>query len=555
MVFALSDIDAPTEGEQWLLRAEELFTGEEFAPALSAGNQAVLLTSGVARVNALEVVTACCVQLGQFETADIVAQQRHDLLIELDRPLEAASQAKMGLARFGRAEPYDLAALEREARAAADLPPRLHAIALLAHADAMWRQSFRDLENIHSSAGLAYLQADVAEDKGSTQFRALRYLVQIAYDAGDAPRMLEFCDLLLASARNRTARAEAHTFHALALSGVHQPTEALHAVNLAIDLYAAIDLPERLYNTTLLGGRLAVDARERAVALGRFRDAVTLADQLDIDNSEARKAVANTLVATDNHTEAIGMLTEVYNHETATGAPPEVRAESLDFMAHSLAATEQPDAAIEVWAMASNLYTEARALDDLARANYNAAALQTQRDNHEAARELLMVAAAAVRESEGDGALYVGVLHSLGMTQARVGDRTALATFDEIATETSRNNAMRLWATALDGKARALHILGETPDAIEHAAKAAAALRSAGDPREALTIERFAAELLAEQGRTKDAIKLLKTVVKNARGDAEMLAGANRELADCYDALGKKRRATGTRSLAEKAQP
>ncbi|MGJ8722143.1 MAG: hypothetical protein ACSHW9_09870, partial [Salinibacterium amurskyense] len=355
MVFALSDIDAPTEGEQWLLRAEELFTGEEFAPALSAGNQAVLLTSGVARVNALEVVTACCVQLSQFETADIVAQQRHDLLIELDRPLEAASQAKMGLARFGRAEPYDLAALEREARAAADLPPRLHAIALLAHADAMWRQSFRDLENIHSSAGLAYLQADVAEDKGSTQFRALRYLVQIAYDAGDAPRMLEFCDLLLASARNRTARAEAHTFHALALSGVHQPTEALHAVNLAIDLYAAIDLPERLYNTTLLGGRLAVDARERAVALGRFRDAVTLADQLGIDNSEARKAVANTLVATDNHTEAIGMLTEVYNHETATGAPAEVRAESLEFMAHSLAATEQPDAAIEVWAMASNL--------------------------------------------------------------------------------------------------------------------------------------------------------------------------------------------------------
>jgi len=55
MAFALSDIDAPTEGEQWLLRAEELFTAEEFVPALSAANQAVLATSGSARVAALGV--------------------------------------------------------------------------------------------------------------------------------------------------------------------------------------------------------------------------------------------------------------------------------------------------------------------------------------------------------------------------------------------------------------------------------------------------------------------------------------------------------------------
>ena len=89
MAFALSDIDAPTEGEQWLLRAEELFTAEEFVPALSAANQAVLATSGSARVAALGVVAACCVQLGQAETAETVAQQRHDLLLELDRPLGA----------------------------------------------------------------------------------------------------------------------------------------------------------------------------------------------------------------------------------------------------------------------------------------------------------------------------------------------------------------------------------------------------------------------------------------------------------------------------------
>ena len=461
MAFALSDIDAPTEGEQWLLRAEELFTAEEFVPALSAANQAVLATSGSARVTALGVVAACCVQLGQAETAETVAQQRHDLLLELDRPLEADSQARMGLALFGRSEPFDLAALERESKASAALPPRLHAITLLAHAEVMWRQSFRDLENIHASAGLAYLQADLAEDPGSIQFRALRFLVQIAYDAGDAARMLEFGDRLRASARNRTEQAEAHTFHALALSGLDKPVEALRSVNRAVDLYQAIDVTERLYSTTILSGRIAVDARERPIALGRFRDAVTIADQMGIDNSEARKAVANTLVATENHTEAIGMLTEVYNHETSTGASPEIRAESLEFMAHSLAATDQLDAAIQVWTMAANLYTEARAL----------------------------------------------------------------------------------------------HILGDPQDAVEQATKAANALRTAKDSSGALTIERFAAQVLAEQGRHKEAIKLLKTVVKNARGDAEMLAGATSELADCYDAVGKKRRATGTRSLAENTQP
>ena len=555
MAFALSDIDAPTEGEQWLLRAEELFTAEEFVPALSAANQAVLATSGSARVTALGVVAACCVQLGQAETAETVAQQRHDLLLELDRPLEADSQARMGLALFGRSEPFDLAALERESKASAALPPRLHAITLLAHAEVMWRQSFRDLENIHASAGLAYLQADLAEDPGSIQFRALRFLVQIAYDAGDAARMLEFGDRLRASARNRTEQAEAHTFHALALSGLDKPAEALRSVNRAVDLYQAIDVTERLYSTTILSGRIAVDARERPIALGRFRDAVTIADQMGIDNSEARKAVANTLVATENHTEAIGMLTEVYNHETSTGASPEIRAESLEFMAHSLAATDQLDAAIQVWTMAANLYTEARALDDLARASHSAAAIHTQRDEHEAARAALTIAAAAVRESEGDGALYVSVLQSLGTTQAHLGDRSALTIFDEVAAETHQNQATWLWAATLAAKARALHILGDPQDAVEQATKAANALRTAKDSSGALTIERFAAQVLAEQGRHKEAIKLLKTVVKNARGDAEMLAGATSELADCYDAVGKKRRATGTRSLAENTQP
>ncbi|WP_010204296.1 hypothetical protein [Salinibacterium sp. PAMC 21357] len=550
MAFALSDIDAPTEGQQWLLRAEELFTADVFAPALSAALHAVHLTAGAVRVTALGIVTACCVRLGQLETAESVALQRHTLLLELDKPLEAASQSRMGLAFFGRAEPYDLAALERETMNADQLPPRLHSLALLALADALGRQPVRDKERIHSTAGLAYLQANAADDPGSIQFFAARHLMQIAVSDGNSERMLEYSTMLLAAARNRTAEAEAQSFSAMALSSVGRPDEALRAATRAIELYNAVDLPDRLYHTTILGGRMAVDAQERAIALGRFRDAIELAHELDIDDTEARKAVANMLVMTDSHPEAIAMLAEIYNHETTNGAPAAARAESLEFMAHSFAATEQLDSAIQVWTMAASLYTEARALDDAARATRSVAGIHTARNDHESARAALMIAAAAVRESQGDGVIYLGVLHDLGTAQASLGDRSALATFAEVEADTIANQAPWMTAATLAAKARALHVLGDAEDAVDQATKAAAALRAANDPSGALRIERFAAQVLAELGRPKDAIKLLKTVGKNARGDAEMLAGVNRELADCYDAVGKKRRATGTRSLA-----
>lgn len=550
MAFALSDIDAPTEGQQWLLRAEELFTADVFAPALSASLRASQLTTGAVRVTALGIVATCCVRLGQLETAESVALQRHALLLELKKPLEAASQSRMGLAFFGSAEPYDLAALERETMNADELPPRLHALALLALADVLARQPVSDTERIHSTAGLAYLQANAANDPGSIQFFAARHLMKIAFADGNTERMLEYSAMLLASARNRTAEAEAHSFSAIACATVGRPAEAFRAANQAIDLYDAVDLPERLYHTTILGGRMAVDAQERAIALGRFRDAIELAHELDIDDTEARKAAANMLVMTDSHPEAIAMLTEIYNHETTNGAPAEARAESLEFMAHSLAATEQLDSAIQVWTMAASLYTEAGALDDAARTTRSVAGIHTARDDHEAARAALLTAAAVVRESRGDGVIYLGVMHDLGTTQARLGDRAALATFAEVEADTLANQAPWMWAATLAAQARAVRLLGDNHDAVDHAMKAAAALRTANDPSGALRIERFAAEVLTEIGRPKDAIKLLKTVVKNARGDAEMLAGANRELADCYDALGKKRRATGTRSLA-----
>ncbi|QAV70511.1 hypothetical protein ESZ53_08715 [Salinibacterium sp. UTAS2018] len=550
MAFALSDIDAPTEGQQWLLRAEELFAAEAFAPALSAALQAAHLTTGAVRVVALGIVATCCVRLGQLETAEAVALQRHTLLLELGKPLEAASQARTGLAFFGSAEPYDLAALERETMNGDELPPRLHALALLALADVLTRQPSAEKERLHSTAGLAYLQANAADDPGSTQFFAARHLMKIAFADGNAERMLEYSTMLLATARNRTAHAEANSFSAMALAGVGRASEALLAVNQAIDLYDAIDLPDRLYHTTILGGRMAVDAQERAIALGRFRDAIELAHELNLDDTEARKAVANLLVMTDSHPEAIAMLTEIYNHETTSGAPAEARAESLEFMAHSLAATKQLDSAIQVWTMAASLYTEVGALDDAARVTRSVAGIHTARDDHAAARSALLTAAAAVRESQGDGVIYLGVLHDLGTTQARLGDRDALTTFAEVEADTLANQAPWMWAATLAAKARALHILGDNQDAVAQATKAAAALRTANDPSGALHIERFAAGVLTEMGRPKDAIKLLKTVVKNARGDADMLAGANRELADCYDALGKKRRATGTRSLA-----
>ncbi|QYH35042.1 lipopolysaccharide assembly protein LapB [Salinibacterium sp. M195] len=555
MDFDVSELDAPTEGEKWLLRAEELAAASSFSSALEAAIRASSTTTGAARLDALRVIIVCAIQVGDIDAAERVALERHALLLELNKPLEAAGQARAGLALFGRREQYDIAALERELLNAEDLPPRMQAQVNLAFAEVLARQENPDLERIHSLAGVAYLLANMVEDRGSLQFLGTRYLAEIALHHGDAESAIQFCETLLETARNRTAFAQAHTLHAKALSGMRQPVEAAHAADRAAYLYGAIGLPELLYEATLLAGRMAVDARDHSAAIDRFRASAALAQQCGVDDTVARKALASTLLVVGEHAESIELLGAIYNHETTIGAPTEQRAETLEWMGHSFSATEQPDAALNVWQMAISLYDQSPDREGSARVNKDTAEIHAARGQFPLACVHLQNAASTLRESPSNPQLFVDVMQDLALAQANAGDSQALETLDELAAVTLRDQAPWFWASALATRARAQSILGNASDAIATAEKAANAFRAANDPRSAVMTERFAARLLAGQGRHKDAVKLLRAVVRNARDDGEIRQGANRELAESYEALGQKRRATAARTLAGNTQP
>jgi len=156
--------------------------------------------------------------------------------------------------------------------------------------------------------------------------------------------------------------------------------------------------------------------------------------------------------------------------------------------------------------------------------------------------------------NSADAVRYIQVMQERGMAQARAGDYQALATLDELAARTKGSQTPWFWAIAVEAKARALAILGDVDGAIAVAAQAANAYRSAHDPQSAATVQRFAAQALIAQGRLKPAVKILRTVERNARNDHRTRGAAAVELADCLDRLGQKRRAAAARARAGNAQ-
>jgi tetratricopeptide (TPR) repeat protein len=156
--------------------------------------------------------------------------------------------------------------------------------------------------------------------------------------------------------------------------------------------------------------------------------------------------------------------------------------------------------------------------------------------------------------NSADAVRYIQVMQERGMAQARAGDCQALNTLDELAAMAARNEIPWFWAIAVEAKARALAILGDLDGAIVVAAHAASAYHSAHDPQSAAIIQRFAAQALIAQGRFKPAVKILRTVERNARNDHRTRDAAAFELADCLDRLGQKRRAAAARARAGNAQ-
>jgi len=197
------------------------------------------------------------------------------------------------------------------------------------------------------------------------------------------------------------------------------------------------------------------------------------------------------------------------------------------------------------------LYLEGDDSQGAAKAGMAAGRLFSRFGEHEDALQALEEAATEARKTPENVGLLTEVLHALGTAQANSGSDTGLVTLDEVAALAEEYEAQWLLADVTDSKARALHSLERSEEAIQLGLVAADRYAAAGDPWSAGGSELLVARLLNEAGRAADAVAIYRSTIEHAEGNSRLVSIAALELGDVLEGLGRTDEAAQARALAE----
>jgi len=544
--------DEPTDAAGWVLRAEELTAIGWFPTAIPAARKAAALAEGTQRTAALSALIAGLVATGDLDAAQAALAERIPALREHGDVAQASLEELLGLSLFGRAEQDDLDALRVAVNVSTELAPAQVADLELSLLSLILRSEEPDLSAATELAASAFAHAE-AGNVPLLRGHALRYLADLAATTGDADRALGYLDDLIESSSNRGVLAHAHSLRARILGSAGQFAAGAKSADAAADCAHAIGAAGPLHDTTILAGRLYDEAEEFTDAASRFRLGVRYAQRLEIDTDGARYALGRALVRGGESAEAIDILLSLYEEETAAGAPPGSRGETLFWLGHGFVAADEPGSAVGAWETATALYLEGEDTQSAARALADSASLHAQHGDNEAAAALLASAVDHARATPENLNLLVRVLHQSGRAAAESGNADGLVALDEVLALASEHDADWLHADVTDSKARALASLGRPKEAVALALTASDEYRAAGDPLAGANCERFVASVLAGEGRHDEAVAVLQSVMDQAVDHERLRQLTAYDLAESLEKLGRTAEAAAARALAEDA--
>lgn len=536
----------PTDAAGWHARACELAATSESEAAIAAARRSLELGARGAVADELHsLILGSYVALEQWDDATAALPARAASLRENGRDAQAAFEDRVGLAAFGRRSPEGLAALEAEL--GRDLPADVLADAQLCVAAIRMGEGDFDVEPL-------LLESIAGFDTPATQRglrSALLFSAHLYVRTDRSEQALEAIDRLIALETGRGDLAQSQLFRARVLGGFGRFDEGAAAADEAVRLFTAIDARAEAADATSLAAALLGDAGRPDEAASRYRFAAQQLDLLGVPSTGLRFSYGRALVHAGKGDEATEVLQTVLDEETATDAPAASRGETLFWLGHALQSSEQFGNAVGAWFSAAELYAEGEDTQGAANAGLAAARLLTRFQEHEDALDALADAVEQARRTPENLQLLTDVLHAYGSAQAMNQDPAGLDSLGEVLAIARENEADWLVADVTDSRARALHALGRTDEAVPVALEAADLYAAAGDAASGGGSELFVARLLVEADRGEEAVALYRSAITRAEGVPNLVSLASIELGDLLERLGRPDEAAAARAAAE----
>ncbi|WDG17404.1 hypothetical protein [Microbacterium sp. Clip185] len=494
------------------------------------------------------------VALDRLDEAQAALPARIDALRATGRTAQAQLEERLGLLLFGADADGAVETLQRTLDELHDAPAGLRAdvIATLAflrlkdptatEPDERRRTAelFGQAAALFAEAGepgFAYsqrwLQADMTAAAGDLDAAAELLDALVAQDGiSDARR----ARALLLRARTRGGRGE----YALGAADADEATR--------IHLLAGAD-DGLVSNAFFLAGALHEDAGAMGEAVSRYRVAAERREATGASATDLRFRLGRALLGAGLGEEAIEVLDQVLQEETAAEEPAGSRAITVGMLTRAFEQAGQFGNAVGGWEFAAQLHEEAEEPAARAYALKEHGRLLGRFGEIDDAIDSLTQAVELVRGDEEQVGLLADGLHTLAQAHQQRGDlEKVFALLDEAVELGRAHDAAWFVADVLDTRARALAAADRTDEAVSTALQAADGFVQAGDPTAAGRSEFVAARILVGAERPADAVALYRAALEHAGDDEALRQTAALELGDVLESLGRPAEAAEIRA-------
>jgi tetratricopeptide (TPR) repeat protein len=386
--------------------------------------------------------------------------------------------------------------------------------------------------------GFAYsqrwLQADMTAAAGELDAAAALLDALVSQDGVSEARRAR---ALLLRARTRGGRGEY-------AEGAADADEATR-----IHLLAGAD-DGLVSNVFFLAGALHEDAGAMTDAVARYRVATERREATGAPATDLRFRLGRALLGAGLAEEAIEVLDQVLQEETAAEEPAGSRAITVGLLTRAFEQAGQFGNALGGWEFAAQLHEEAEEPGARAYALKEHGRLLGRFGEIDDAIDSLTQAVELVRGDEEQVGLLADGLHTLAQAHQQRGDLDQVFALLDEAVELGRaHDAAWFVADVLDTRARALAAAERTDEAVATALQAADGFVQAGDETAAGRSEFVAARILVGAGRPADAVALYRAALEHAAGDDALRQTAALELGDVLEGLGRPAEAAEVRAI------
>ncbi|MDF2992544.1 MAG: hypothetical protein K0S37_3058 [Microbacterium sp.] len=479
----------------------------------------------------------------RLDDAAHVLPARVAALREVGHDARADLEDELGLALFGTDDVFATGALDAHPEAPPALRAQLLTIVAYRHLVA---GRFDEALTAGRSARELYVHTDDTE-----RVHALAHMEADVLRAKDEPaQAIAVLDALLSDeGLDAGRRARVLMDRAMILDALGEPARGADDADEAARLVLAWDVDDHVVASAVsLGAQLAERSGQAERAVASYRLAVQRLAAAGEPTAPLRYGLGRALLAADAPHEAIDVIDEVLQDETAAGEAPGSRAITVGLLARAFEHAEEWDSALRAWEVTADLHEEADEPARRASALVALAQLLGRLGETDDAVETLTTAVEAARTDDDNRGMLADALHTLAQVKAHRGDDDALAPLDEALAIGRADDAPWLVADLLDTRARILASAGDVDEAVSCALQAADGFLAAGGVPQAGGSELVAARILLGAGRTEEAVAILRTALEHGAAQEPLRQAVAIDLGDALEALGRHGEAAEVRA-------